>query len=455
MRSSQLASWLRLCFTFERTVTRKDYLLAGVTLAAVKFVGDSLMVFAATGRMWAPTDYLSPVHSLLTTQLAGAPPYLLPLLALWALPFIWVGITMSMRRALNAGASAWWSLCFFVPGVSYLFMAAMCALPTDDSPSQAPETPRVYEMRLPGALLSIAAGIGIGLGMMALSVYALKLYGTSLFVGTPFVMGAVTAFLFNRRYPASVRETLQVVAMTILCVAGIATLMAVEGALCLAMAAPLALALGAMGALLGRKVALHDNRISPSSMLAVMMLPLAATIDGTLAIKPTNIREVRSSIEIAASADVVWRNVIAFPPLPEPTELVFRVGISYPKRAEIRGSGVGAVRYCVFSTGAFVEPITRWEPGRRLSFNVDSSPAPLSEWSPFANITPPHLDGYFASRRGEFRLIPLANGHTRLEGSTWYEMRLYPEGYWAVFGDKLISKIHGQVLRHIKEQAER
>ncbi len=313
----------------------------------------------------------------------------------------------------------------------------------------------MYERRLPGALLSIAAGIAIGLGMMALSVYALRLYGTSLFIGTPFVMGAVTAFLFNRRYPASVRETLQVVAMTTLCVAGIAMLMAVEGALCLAMAAPLALVLGAMGAPLGRKIALHDNRLSPGSLLAVMMLPLAATIDGNRALDPTSLREVRSSIEIAASADVVWKNVIAFPPLPEPTDLVFRVGISYPKWAEIRGSGIGAVRYCVFSTGPFVEPITRWEPGRRLSFTVDSSPPPLSEWSPFANVTPPHLDGYFASRRGEFRLIPLPNGHTRLEGSTWYEMRLYPEGYWSVFGDKLISKIHGRVLQHIKEQAER
>ncbi|MEP6778460.1 MAG: hypothetical protein ABJC26_01120, partial [Gemmatimonadaceae bacterium] len=75
-------------------------------------------------------------------------------------------------------------------------------------------------------------------------------------------------------------------------------------------------------------------------------------------------------------------------------------------------------------------------------------------WSPFANITPPHLDGYFASRRGEFRLVPLANGMTRLEGSTWYEMKLYPEGYWSVFGDRLIRKIHARVLEHIKRAAE-
>lgn len=454
MSGSTLTNYLRLCFTFERRVSRKQYLTAGVVLALLKFAGDSSMVLIGTGQLWAPTDYLSPVHALLSTRLAGAPPALLPLLALWSLPFIWVGITMSMRRAIDAGFSAWWSLLFFVPGLSYAFMAYMCVAPTDARPAVATEPPRAYEMRLPGALLSMAAGIGIGVGMLGLSVYALQLYGTSLFIGTPFVIGAATAFLFNRRYPTSVRETLQVVAMTILCVAGIALSMAVEGALCLAMAAPLALALAFMGALLGRKVALHDNRLTGGSMLVVLALPLSATLDANRALPITNLREVRSSIVIDASRETVWNNVIAFPPLDEPSAFVFRVGIAYPKRAEIRGTGVGAIRYCVFSTGAFVEPITRWEPGERLSFNVDSSPPPLKEWSPFANVTPPHLDGYFKSRRGEFRLVALPNGQTRLEGSTWYEMRLYPEGYWSLFGDKLISKIHKQVLQHIKQEAE-
>jgi hypothetical protein len=133
---------------------------------------------------------------------------------------------------------------------------------------------------------------------------------------------------------------------------------------------------------------------------------------------------------------------------------VFRAGIAYPMRAEIRGEGVGAVRYCVFSTGAFVEPITRWEPERRLSFDVAAQPRPLQEWSPYANVAPPHLDGYFRSRRGEFRLVALPDGRTRLEGSTWYEMRLEPAAYWVLFGDAFISRIHRRVLVHIATNAE-
>ena len=242
--------------------------------------------------------------------------------------------------------------------------------------------------------------------------------------------------------------------MTLGVVGGAILLTAQEGAICLLMALPLAVGIGLMGGALGREVALRDMAPASRAMLAVVALPLSATLDAG---RPaTGLREVRSSIEIDAPPADVWHHVVAFSALPEPTELVFRAGISYPRRAEIVGEGVGAVRYCVFSTGAFVEPITRWEPGRRLSFDVAAQPRPLHEWSPYADIAPPHLDGYIRSRRGEFRLVPLDGGRrTRLEGSTWYELRLYPEAYWVLFGDALIHRIHARVLAHVKRETER
>lgn len=72
----------------------------------------------------------------------------------------------------------------------------------------------------------------------------------------------------------------------------------------------------------------------------------------------------------------------------------------------------------------------------------------------YADIAPPHLDGYFRSRRGEFRLVALPGGRTRLEGSTWYEMKLQPAAYWVLYGDAIIARIHRRVLRHIKATAE-
>ena len=114
--------------------------------------------------------------------------------------------------------------------------------------------------------------------------------------------------------------------------------------------------------------------------------------------------EVRTVVEIDAPADVVWRHVVTFSELTEPPAWFFRLGIAYPRRATIDGQGVGALRRCEFSTGAFVEPITAWEEPSRLAFDVAEQPPPMAEWSPYRHVAAPHLDGYLRVRRGEFRL---------------------------------------------------
>lgn len=144
-----------------------------------------------------------------------------------------------------------------------------------------------------------------------------------------------------------------------------------------------------------------------------------------------------------------------FPGSPPPDEFLFKAGIAYPIRARIEGSGPGAVRYCDFSTGSFVEPITVWEQSRRLAFSVREQPVPLREFSPYGDIEPAHLHGYFVSTKGEFRLIDLGNGRTRLKGTTWYYQKLRPGFYWNLWSDRIIHTIHGRVLKHIKKEAEK
>ncbi len=219
------------------------------------------------------------------------------------------------------------------------------------------------------------------------------------------------------------------------------------------MAIPLALLVGLLGATMGRAIALYGHRAIPPALSAMLLLPIAAALEPPGNTHPI-LHEVQSSVEINAPPERVWAHVIAFQPIPEPSDLVFRSGIAYPRYARIEGAGVGAVRYCVFSTGAFVEPITHWEPGRRLGFNVVNSPDPLRELSLYSDISPPHLHGYLRSRRGEFRLIALPGGRTQLEGSTWYEIRMAPEAYWQLWSDFLIHRIHDRVLDHIKREVE-
>src|SRR3712207_8538684 len=46
---------------------------------------------------------------------------------------------------------------------------------------------------------------------------------------------------------------------------------------------------------------------------------------------------------------------------------------------------------------------------------------------------------FLRSHQGEFRLIRLPGGRTRLEGTTWYENRMWPERYWRAWSDALIQ----------------
>jgi hypothetical protein len=158
-------------------------------------------------------------------------------------------------------------------------------------------------------------------------------------------------------------------------------------------------------------------------------------------------------VVIDAPPAKVWPHVVAFPPLPEPDDWFFQTGVAYPQRAEIRGTGVGAVRHCIFSTGTFVEPIEVWNPPSLLRFCVTEQPEPMREWSPY-HIHPAHLDQCLCSQRGQFLLEELPDGRTRLVGTTWYTNRMWPAAYWNLWSDYIIHRIHGRVLTHIQTLAE-
>ena len=446
----RIAPLLRFWFTFDEPVSRAAYLRHGLALMVVKYLVDAALIWRFARVPWTPWDYLTTGADFQHSKLAAAPAPLLSLLAIWTLPFLWIGLTMSIRRALDAGWSPWFALLFLVPVLNYGVMALLCAIPSSEA-REVHRPPRPGDARFPSALLSIAIGVGIDIGMVLLSIYGFGEYGISLFLGTPFVVAAVSAFVFNRRYAATWRETIELVLLTLAATAGIMFAFGFEGAICLLMAAPLAIGIALLGARVGQAIARRDANPSAHALLAVILLPLASPLLRSRG--AITLREVRSAIEIDAPPEVVWSRVIAFPELPEPSLLVRQMGIAYPRRAHIDGARVGAIRYCEFSTGAFVEPITVWDPGRRLAFDVASAPPPLREWSPYARVVPPHLDGYFNARRGEFRLIRLTGNRTRLEGSTWYELGIYPEAYWVLFADLIVGRIHRRVLEGIARGA--
>jgi hypothetical protein len=293
----------------------------------------------------------------------------------------------------------------------------------------------------------------VGLGLTAIVVGSgvallhAGLYGLTIFMLFPAFLGGIAAWVLR---PATGAKGAELGAFASM--AGVCSLLLVrlEGAVCIVMALPLVMVLGALGGWLVYRAG--HSRLGTGSAVMLLLLPPASLTWDASARPP--IFEVRTAIEIAAPPENVWMHVVSFSELPEPREWFFRAGVAYPRRARIVGSGPGAIRYCEFSTGPFVEPIEVWNEPRLLRFRVTANPAPLREWSPYGELQPRHLHGYLTSKEGQFRLTRLANNHTLLEGTTWYQHGLWPAEYWRWWSDAIIHRIHMRVLIHIRTLAE-
>ncbi len=198
-------------------------------------------------------------------------------------------------------------------------------------------------------------------------------YGLALFVVAPAYLGGLAAWV---RRPTAGARAAGLGAAAAAAGACFFLVLGLEGVLCIMMSLPLVAPLGALG---GWLVYLGGSSLpSPRGLAVFLLLPPAALTWDAQA--PPPVFEVRTGTVVAAAPEQVWRRVVGFSDLPDPPEWYFRAGVAFPIWALIDGSGPGAVRYCEFSTGTFVEPIEAWDEPRLLRFRVTENPAPMREW---------------------------------------------------------------------------
>ncbi len=447
----------RYLFGFSELVSRKKYFQWGISLMILKYAIDCFSLYMTQKHILTPLEFLNPILSDRQQLYAPGGGNIWPLIISYfiSLLMLWIGLSMTVRRAIDAGKAPWTALLFFIPYLNLILMLVLCVLP-----SVAREE-KIIEKNLQFAsdsaqrmILSIILFAAFGTFAVVAIVFGAQSYGGVLFAGTPFAVGMALGYYINRNGLLSVKQTINITAITLSLWAFLILLFAIEGLVCLFMAAPIVLLMGILGAMLGRKFS--ATYFKPTKLSVISLIPslvILSLVENQ--ISPVLMGEVKSSIIVNADVSSVWKNVVEFPKLNPPTELMFKAGISYPIRARIEGKGVGAIRYCEFNSGAFVEPITTWEENKRLAFDVAFQPRPMTELSLWENIEAPHIDGFFRSKRGEFRLISLGKNQTRLEGSTWYNLDIFPSPYWQVYAEWIVHNIHLRVLNHIKVNAEK
>jgi hypothetical protein len=453
---------LRSLFSLQGTIGAGRYLATGAALMGLKF-GLDAAVCELLQHSWSPLLYLAPLswgHVPATD-----PSWLWPVLAAASLPFAWAGVALSVRRLRDAALDPLLVAFFAVPLVNLGLFAVLCLVPTRVSrvvarpeaavrvhgplpipalptrPAPARRAPALVR-RSPALLGASAAGV-----LILLSTLLLKDYGTTLFVFVPFLHGLIVGSRHGR-WAGGIEQYF----LSVLLLAGTLLIIAAEGMVCIVMAAPIWFLFGLLGLHVG--IAIASARSGRTGLApAIVAVPLSMWFEPHARPEPS-VFAATTCVVVEAAAAQVWQHLVAFPELPPPTELPFRLGISYPIGATIEGNGVGAVRRCRFSTGDFVEPITVWDEPRLLAFAVAECPPPMVEWNPFHDhVDAPHLHGWFRAHRGQFRLVDRGDGTTLLEGTTWYSHGLWPESYWRWWSEYLLHAIHGRVLEHIRTQA--
>lgn len=255
----------------------------------------------------------------------------------------------------------------------------------------------------------------------------------------PALMGTLAAFIWRTLALPIWVHLLGSLAITLLAGAG-AFLVFGEGAVCLIMGLPLILAIVIGGDLMGRVLFRHVPPRLHASI--VPLLVLAVFAEGRVPAQRSGM--VVDEIVIAAPPAAVWRNVVAFPPIPRPaTWWLNRIGLPSASATTSEGEFVGARRECIFSNGlVFKEVVAEIERERLLTFDIVEQPAD------------PELLGHIVFHRGQFELVANPDGTTTLIGRSWFTLHVRPLWYFDWWNRAITREVHLRVMRHIKELSE-
>jgi len=279
-------------------------------------------------------------------------------------------------------------------------------------------------------------------------------FGLAVFAGLPFATGVSSGVILRRAggtfgQAIGASMTLIGTVVVILCAC------AMEGIVCVVMAAPLGAILAFLGVTAGfflARTKAADGTLQSAAWLTIVALvavegwnPPAALEDSTT-----------TDVVIDAPAARVWAELHDIRDLPKTKNLLFQFGVAHPIGTVTDGQGVGAARLCQLSTGDMPEIITVWKPGQELRFKVLSTPPSMRELGFFGRtIDSAHLHSAYASLEGGFKLESLPGGRTRLVGESRYLLNIAPATYWNLWTKEIVHSVHRRVLEHIKTQAER
>lgn len=383
-------------------------------------------------------------------------------LELWRLPAIWGAVIfaycllvawvlarLSFKLAQRTNRGFVLAVLSVVPVVQLAAILLNAILPSREV---LDEEGRATRHASKSVVLGLLAGIALIVLAVLISAVTFGAYGWGLFVMTPFLVGITTGYLVNSESDLGSSRTMKLAIAS----AGLGSLalvvLALEGIVCILLAAPLAVPIVMLGAAIGRGLAIaRHSRRNPLASVAV--LPMIFMLEA--AIPPEAPIVTQYEIEIGATPALVWHALTSSEPIEITPGLPAFAGLAYPMSGKLEGEGVGAKRIGDFSTGTATEIVTEWKRYRVLAFRVESQPPAMEEMSPYRRVHAPHVQGYFLTGETRFELVPIGTNRTLLRVSSDHKLRIDPVPYWEPIARLAIRQNVGRVLEDIKQKSER
>ena len=253
---------------FDGTIDRRSYFALGVALGVLKLGLDYCVATRLFERSWSPFDYAVTGHWLFA--LSPQDRFFFRTMLLVAVPFMWCGVALTVRRLRSAGLPLFAVVLFFAPlPMNFIIFLVLSVLPPRsrvgdlrdeiDKSRRPPEYVRkqwmlekaIPERRLWAAVTAIVLPLPFAIALIALCTRILQYYGWGVFVGIPFALPMISVILYGYHRPRSLAECLWLGMVWLGVAYGAVLVVAIEGIICLAMALPIAVPVVLLGSAVG------------------------------------------------------------------------------------------------------------------------------------------------------------------------------------------------------------
>lgn len=221
------------------SVDRGTYVLVGVVGFALKHNLDRFTATLLFHRPWSVFNYWEPIRNAgRITSLHPDEAKFLATLVATALPFIWIGVTMTLKRLRSIGAPAAYVILFFVPIFNLLLFLVLSIIPSRVV-STAPIRHESWLARLVpesfigSATVAILLTALVGGAAAVFGALFLVNYGWGLFIALPFTMGFAAAAIHGIRQQRSLAASIAVAVLSALLLGCGMLAFAMEGIVCL------------------------------------------------------------------------------------------------------------------------------------------------------------------------------------------------------------------------------